>query len=324
VKASGKSESSLSLSGRLSLEYGSWQIASEDDCEGHLMTFWMDLNWTDMCLGNTREQKRTRKSQQRHVPRPERPVLPALLLQTSRPAATGAFLSFPIHLFHRPVSVLPPPAGARAVLVISTKVTTVMSRISFVCPDCAAEEDDPSLTLDPDQTQGQKLSKQGQHPLSSQAGSIHSSLSSQPVWNQSSYNHIISQDGFNQSTRSNLSPYLTPLSLELGEDDFQYLTAKGALNLPAPWLLNQLMRSYQNYIHPALPVLDFQSISEIVKRGDGSNGQISLLLHHALMYAASSYVSTEQWRAAGYVSKKDARADFLEKAKVITKKLILA
>ena len=77
------------------------------------------------------------------------------------------------------------------------------------------------------------------------------------------------------------------------------------------------MRSYLNHVHHALPVLDFDWVTEIVERGDGSTGQISLLLHHAIMYAASSYVTTEQWKAAGYMSKKDARADLLEKAKVI-------
>lgn len=95
-----------------------------------------------------------------------------------------------------------------------------------------------------------------------------------------------------------------------------YLQLKGALTLPAIPLQNALLQAYVEYIHPFMPLMDLHPFLGIVNSRNGFNGQMSLLLYHAVLFAATAFVDMKQLHEAGYSSRKAARKAFFQKTRV--------
>jgi hypothetical protein len=113
-----------------------------------------------------------------------------------------------------------------------------------------------------------------------------------------------------------LPGYLKPLPQRITPADIDYLFAKGALSLPDIPVRNALFRSYFEFVHPCMPLVEIHELMSIVEEETGASGMISLLLFQAIMFAGTAFVDIEYLRAAGYSNRKVARKAFFQKARV--------
>lgn len=104
-----------------------------------------------------------------------------------------------------------------------------------------------------------------------------------------------------------------PNRLDLG--DLEYLENKGALCLPTAQFRKELLRSYILWVHPQVPVLDLETFLRTIAVNDGDRS-ISLLLFHAVMFAASAFVDISHIHNEGYTSRKAARDVLFRRVKV--------
>jgi hypothetical protein len=114
---------------------------------------------------------------------------------------------------------------------------------------------------------------------------------------------------------SKLPGYIRGLPQRLPSEDVEYLTAKGALTIPNVELRNELLKSYIQYVHAYMPLLDLEEFLHIIARHDGTH-RTSLLLFQAVMFAGTAFVDIKHLRAAGYSSRKAARKAFFHRARV--------
>lgn len=101
----------------------------------------------------------------------------------------------------------------------------------------------------------------------------------------------------------------------LDSEDLDYLECKGALWLPSARFRTELLKSYIEWVHPQVPVLDLDVFLCTIAENDSENS-ISLLLFHAAMFAASAFVDIVHIRNEGYASRKAAREVLFRRAKV--------
>lgn len=120
------------------------------------------------------------------------------------------------------------------------------------------------------------------------------------------------------STRTGvqLPRYIRALPHEFGQDDIEFLSKKGVFTLPNDELRTELLRSYARYVHYSLPLLDIENFVALIEE-NGPN-QISLMLFHAVIFAAAAFIDFPLLQAQGYESIKSARKHLFQKAKVGT------
>lgn len=99
-------------------------------------------------------------------------------------------------------------------------------------------------------------------------------------------------------------------------DDVEYLQRKGALTVPDTRLRNELLRSYAQYVHPYMPLLDLKDFLTPIEKNDGSN-LVSLLLFHAVMFAGTAYIDMRFLQAQGFETRKAARKVFFQRARLL-------
>ncbi|KAH8821402.1 fungal-specific transcription factor domain-containing protein [Xylogone sp. PMI_703] len=114
-----------------------------------------------------------------------------------------------------------------------------------------------------------------------------------------------------------LPPFLKPLPQRMSLVDIDYLFAKGSLSLPETEIRNALLRSYIEYVHPYMPLLELHEFLHIINEGTGESGKISLLLFQAVMFAGTAFVDMEYLKQAGFTNRKAARKAFFQKARVL-------
>ncbi len=113
-----------------------------------------------------------------------------------------------------------------------------------------------------------------------------------------------------------LPAYLKPLPQRMTSVDIDYLFAKGALSVPETAVRNALLRSYCEWVHPYMPLIELHEVLHIIDDGSGEFGKISLLLFQAIMFAGTAFVDMKYLAAAGYTNRKSARKAFFQKARV--------
>lgn len=118
------------------------------------------------------------------------------------------------------------------------------------------------------------------------------------------------------ASQSQLPAFLRPLPSKIATEDVKYLQIKGALSLPALSLQNALLQAYVEFVHPYMPLMDLNSFLGTISSRDGSNGQTSLFLYQAVMFAASAFVDMKYLREGGYTTRKAARKSFFQKTRV--------
>jgi hypothetical protein len=102
----------------------------------------------------------------------------------------------------------------------------------------------------------------------------------------------------------------------LMREDIQYLSVKGALTIPDDEFRNELIRSYIEWVHPFMPLIDAFEFLAIMNDVTGNSGKISLILFQAIMFTGSAFVDLAHIKAAGFKSRKDARKGFYSRARV--------
>lgn len=113
-----------------------------------------------------------------------------------------------------------------------------------------------------------------------------------------------------------LPGYLNPLPGRMTSSDIDYLFSKSALSVPQQSVRNAILRSYVEYVHPSLPVIDLHDLLRIINDETGAMGKTSLLLLQAIMFAGAAFVDVEHLKAAGFVNRKVARKAFFQRARV--------
>lgn len=120
-----------------------------------------------------------------------------------------------------------------------------------------------------------------------------------------------------QDSTAQLPAFLRPLPSKIAAEDVKYLQIKGALSVPTLPLQNALLQAYVEYVHPYMPLMDLNSFLGIINTRDGQNGQTSLFLYQAVMFAASAFVDMKYLREGGYTTRKAARKSFFQKTRLL-------
>ncbi|KAL1953727.1 hypothetical protein VTO42DRAFT_2326 [Malbranchea cinnamomea] len=113
-----------------------------------------------------------------------------------------------------------------------------------------------------------------------------------------------------------LPAYIRPLPAKFQEEDINYLHTKGALSIPNVELRNELLKSYIQYVHSYMPLLELDDFLSVIVRNDATR-PLSLLLFQAVMFAGTAFIDMKHLRAAGFESRKVARKAFFQKARLL-------
>ena len=115
---------------------------------------------------------------------------------------------------------------------------------------------------------------------------------------------------------TSLPSFIRPIPTRITPYELEFLERKGALDLPPPWLQDDLLRAYLDCFHPYMPLLDVDTLVLSRLPGDHEHGQLSLLLYQSVMFAGTSFVDIGALQEAGYETRKVAREYFFAKARV--------
>lgn len=114
-----------------------------------------------------------------------------------------------------------------------------------------------------------------------------------------------------------LPGYASPLSPSITRKDSQILKKGGAFDVPNAKVRDELLRSYVQYLHPALPVLSLEDFLMVIDDSyTGSNG-VSFLLFQAVAFAATAFESPESLAIDGFRNRREARKTRFERAKML-------
>ncbi|OBT63629.1 hypothetical protein VE03_07326 [Pseudogymnoascus sp. 23342-1-I1] len=114
-----------------------------------------------------------------------------------------------------------------------------------------------------------------------------------------------------------LPAYIQPLPTCMESEDMMHLWKKGATVIPETAFRNELLRSYIEFVHPYMPLLDVHEFLRIVDEGTGENGRVSLLLFQAVMFAGVAFADRSYLTAAGYPTRRSARKAFYLKTRAL-------
>lgn len=142
-----------------------------------------------------------------------------------------------------------------------------------------------------------------------------------------------SSEGSSQGSPSSLSSTLSlvslvpdfanPLPSSMDSVTIDSLHVNGVLSLPSACLQSALLQAFVECVQPTMPILEWQEfLNAIYGRGNG-HGSVSLLLFHAVMFSATTFVDLGHLHAAGYTSRREAHEAFFQKAKVSLAVLIM-
>lgn len=115
--------------------------------------------------------------------------------------------------------------------------------------------------------------------------------------------------------RLELPRYMRSLPPRIMSEDVEYLERKGALEIPEIGFRNELLRTYVQYVHPYMPLLELRDFLQPIEKNDGA-AQISLFLFQAVMFTATAYIDIRFLHAQGFENRKAARKAFFQRARV--------
>ncbi|CAK7267101.1 hypothetical protein SEPCBS119000_002367 [Sporothrix epigloea] len=120
-----------------------------------------------------------------------------------------------------------------------------------------------------------------------------------------------------QQVASLLPGFIRPLPSKMAPEDIVYLHSKAVFSLPDAELQKALLHAYIEFVHPYMPLLELHQFLETIVDRDGKSGTVSLLLYHAVMFTASSFVPAKYLKAAGFSRRREARKSFFMKARAL-------
>ncbi|KAF7714750.1 Cutinase transcription factor 1 beta [Penicillium ucsense] len=110
--------------------------------------------------------------------------------------------------------------------------------------------------------------------------------------------------------------FLKPLPDRIAPEDLEFLRFRGALSIPETGLRNALLRSYVQWVHSFMPVINLQEFLRCVAENDPA-GRISVLLFQAVMFVGTAFVDLQHLQDAGYSTRKSARESFYMRLKLL-------
>lgn len=111
-----------------------------------------------------------------------------------------------------------------------------------------------------------------------------------------------------------LPAFLSPIPARLLSEDLEYLRRKGAFALPDMDVCVDIFRAYVLSVHPFMPMLDVKAFDAALQNGDG---QVSLLLLQAVMFAGLHSLSSDVIHRLGLQSPKQAREVFFNRVRLL-------
>lgn len=109
--------------------------------------------------------------------------------------------------------------------------------------------------------------------------------------------------------------FLKPLPDRIAPEDLEFLRFRGALSIPEKGLRNELLRSYIQWVHSFMPVLNLQEFLRCVAEND-PQGNVSVLLFQAVMFVGTAFIDIKHLQDAGYSTRKSARNAFYTRLRV--------
>lgn len=116
--------------------------------------------------------------------------------------------------------------------------------------------------------------------------------------------------------------FLKPLPDRICPEDLEFLRFRGALSIPESGLRNELLRSYIQWVHSFMPVLNLQEFLRCVAEND-PNGNVSILLFQAVMFVGTAFIDLKHLQAAGYSTRKSARNAFFTRLRVCSLSVLM-
>ncbi|KAJ5832260.1 Cutinase transcription factor 1 beta variant 3 [Penicillium riverlandense] len=116
---------------------------------------------------------------------------------------------------------------------------------------------------------------------------------------------------------ASLPGFIRPLPLAFSPAKVEYLQTHGVLTLPSIPLQNALLRTFTECVLPCMPVIEWHRFVHIINGRDGRKGYISLLLYHAVMFSATTFVDFEHLLEAGYSSTRELQEMAFQKTKLL-------
>ena len=114
-----------------------------------------------------------------------------------------------------------------------------------------------------------------------------------------------------------LPDYASPLSAAITRDDCNTLLREGAFNTPEAGIQDEILRSYTQFIHPALPILDLENFLMVINKNYTGGTRISFLLFQAVIFAATAFESEESLALEGFQNRREARKTRFDRLKML-------
>lgn len=116
-----------------------------------------------------------------------------------------------------------------------------------------------------------------------------------------------------------LPSFIKPLPLTTNQNTLECLHSNGVFALPNAPLQNALFQAFEECVLPSMPIVEWQSLIQALHGAYGSHGSISLLLYHAIMVSATTFVDMHHLLEAGHSTRQEAQESFFQKARVSPK-----
>ncbi|KAJ6119142.1 hypothetical protein N7523_003422 [Penicillium sp. IBT 18751x] len=114
-----------------------------------------------------------------------------------------------------------------------------------------------------------------------------------------------------------LPEYARPLSLAITRKDCSVLLQKGAFDIPQARIRDELLRSYIQFVHPALPILDLENFLMVIDKSYTGGVGISFLLFQAVIFAATRFESEESLATEGFQNQREARKTRFDRIRML-------
>lgn len=114
-----------------------------------------------------------------------------------------------------------------------------------------------------------------------------------------------------------LPEYASPLPLAITREDCNVLHQEGAFDIPEARIRDELLRSYIQFVHPALPILNLENFLIVIDKSYTGGIGISFLLFQAVMFAATIFESEESLALEGFQDRREARKTRFDRLKML-------
>lgn len=114
-----------------------------------------------------------------------------------------------------------------------------------------------------------------------------------------------------------LPDYASPLSPSITPEDCNFLYKKGAFDIPDARVRDELLRSYIQFVHPTLPILNLGDFLMVIDKTYTGSGGISFLLFQAVMFAATAFETEESLALEGFKDRREARQTRFDRLRML-------